>query len=309
MGPGANGMKYLLVIKDDLSSFICLVPTKSATAEHAANAVAGWIRTFIAMNTWVSDQGTYFKNDVLKRHASDYRILHHFPIAHSPWANGTVEAVNRNVLAACRALTTEIKLTPQDWPEIAFLLTSVINEAPTLRPGKRKYGLARSPLEVMTGLRLRRAVLRSPDATITSPSFEIDRIRAEQLVEVEKLLTTITEMHKHTGEAVSNNLLKQLRAHNKKTNIIQPNFSPGDFVLVCRAQKEGHKLSFRWIGPRRILETTSELVYNVAKLNVSGVEQIHAACPQLYRAIAENAEVLKDLLQLTDRTEARYELI
>lgn len=47
-----------------------------------------------------------------------------------------------------------------------------------------------------------------------------------------------------------------------KTNIINSNFFPEEFVLVRRALEEGHKLNFCWIGPGplRAINAISKLV-------------------------------------------------
>ena len=260
MGPSSTGEKYIFVIKDDLSSYIWFVPTTNASSDFAARALARWIRTFTAMTTWVSDQGTHFKNEVMNILANDYRITHHFTTAYSPWSNGTVEAVNRNVMSACRALTTEAKLGPHDWPELVPVLESIINEAPTARLGKRSDGVSRSPLEVMTGLKPRRSILRGATGIHGSKSLILDRVRAEQSFNIEKLQKDLDLMHKSVNNVVSRNRARQIKAHNKRTNIVAPSFSIGDFVLVRRGQDKGHKMNFRWLGPRRILNAESDLV-------------------------------------------------
>lgn len=132
------------------------------------------------MKIWASDQGTHFKNEVMDLLAKDYNISHHFTTAYSPWSNSTVEAVNRNVMAACRALTTEAKLGPHDWPEIVPVLKSVINEAPNARLGKRKDGVSGCPLEVMTGIRPRRSILPGSTGLNGSERFTMDRIQTEK---------------------------------------------------------------------------------------------------------------------------------
>ncbi|OWZ08682.1 Gag-pol Polyprotein [Phytophthora megakarya] len=48
--------------------------------------------------SWVSDQGTHFKNKVIEALQHAIGGHHHFTTARCPWANGTVEVVNREVL-------------------------------------------------------------------------------------------------------------------------------------------------------------------------------------------------------------------
>ena len=112
-------------------------------------------------------------------------------------------------------------------------------------------------------------------------------------------------MHKETAARVTKARRKQIEAHNRRTNIIQPNFEVGDFVLVRRAQDKGHKLNFRWLGPRRVVKVYSDLVYDVAKRNGGGIEHVHCARMLLYRPARENTQVSKELLDLAERSEAQ----
>ncbi len=310
MGPGTDKAKYILVVKDDLSSYTWLHVAAHADAETCAAALARWIRTFGAMTHWVSDQGTHFKNQVMAALADAYCIAHKFTVAYSPWVNGTVEAVMRTVQASCRALLTDLKLGPHDWPSIAPVIQSTLNEAPLERLGPRDEGVHRSPLEVMTGLRPRRDLLYH---AITRPAdaehMRLERIRAIQLLNIRELQCALDKMHKNAQTTISKNRLRQIRHHNKQTNIVAPNFTIGDFVLVRSPQKKGHKMQFRWIGPRRIVSTVSELVYDVAKLDGKDVERVHCARMRLYKARDENAPVAAALLKLADHTESRYELV
>lgn len=256
---------------------------------------------------WVSDQGSHFKKQRMRLLAKEHRIRHNFTVAYSPWVNGTVENIERHICAACNALLTELKLAPQDWPTTIPLITSILSEAPLEHLGKRTTETFRTPLEVMTSIQPDRNVLVSG---VPNPeTMSIERIRAEQLVQVDALHNSIDRMHKETAERLTLALKKQIDAHNKRTNIITPFFCVGDFVLVRRAQDKGHKLNFRWQGPRRIVKVHSDLVYDVAKLNGGEIEKVHCARLLLYRNDDHNKPVSESLLELADRTEAQYELV
>lgn len=97
MGAGLDKRKYILVIKDDLSSYVWLVPTIKADAESAAVALAQWIRKFTVMDYWISDQGSHFKNKILEMLSTNHKIKHNFTIAYSTWINGTVERLMKPI--------------------------------------------------------------------------------------------------------------------------------------------------------------------------------------------------------------------
>lgn len=82
--------------------------------------------------------------------ANTYKIQHRPTMAYSPWANGIVERLNRDVLAAMRAALGELKLGIQDWKEVITTIPSIINEAPESSLGCNPDGSTQSPIHVMT---------------------------------------------------------------------------------------------------------------------------------------------------------------
>jgi len=93
MGAGVEGLQYILIIRDDLSSYVWLFPKQAATAEEAADALVNWIGSFGCMEWLCSDQGSRFKNELLRELSSELKVSHHFTTAYSPWANGSVERI------------------------------------------------------------------------------------------------------------------------------------------------------------------------------------------------------------------------
>jgi hypothetical protein len=104
MPQATDGSKYVLVIKDDMSGFVQLHPSGTAGAVATAKALMAWFTTFGYVETWVSDGGSHFKNNVLEKVRKMIGAHHHITSAYSPWANGTVEVVNRLVLRGLLSL-------------------------------------------------------------------------------------------------------------------------------------------------------------------------------------------------------------
>lgn len=238
--------------------------------------------------------------------AEDHKIRHNFTVAYSPWIDGTVEKANRHIRAACTALLTELKLAPQDWPSTIPLVASILNEAPLPHLGKRPFGTCRSPLKVMTSIQPPRNTLIN--GSTGSKTLRLDRIRAKQLVPINDFQSSVDQMHKDTAARVTKARRKHIETHNRLTNIIQPSFEVGEFVLVRRAQGKGHELNSRWLEPRQVVKVYRDLVYDVAKLNGGGIEHVHCARMLLYRPARENTQVSNELLDLAERSEAQYEL-
>lgn len=310
LGGSETGDMYVLVLKDDLSGYCWLEETCSANAEHAASTLARWNRTFTAPSNWVSDQGSHFINETLRLMATDHRIAHHPTVAYAPWTNGTVERLNRDILSAMRALLAELKLAPQNWPTVIALIPTILNEAPLPRLGKSADGATLTPLEVMTGISPRRVMLRViPDTTASGKAIQLDRARAEQRADITCLQESLNDMHKQVKQNVDERRRRAIDAHNKATNICKERFHVGEFVLVRQAEKTRHKLTFRWAGPRRVVGTTSDVVYLVERLDQSRRERVHSSRMTKYSAIQDGTEVPAAVLELADRTEARYEVL
>jgi hypothetical protein len=58
--------QYLLLLKDDLSGYLWLVPCRTADAAATVDAPMRWFAAFGVVLLWISDRGNHFKNDVMR---------------------------------------------------------------------------------------------------------------------------------------------------------------------------------------------------------------------------------------------------
>ncbi len=94
----------------------------------------------------------------------------------------------RLTLAACRELISELKMGPQDWTVVAGVVMTILNEAPLKRLGNNNDGSYRSPLQVLTGLKLARSHLTiGHGKEVDTAKCSLDRVRATQLVQIDIL--------------------------------------------------------------------------------------------------------------------------
>ncbi|KAE8961524.1 hypothetical protein PR001_g30015, partial [Phytophthora rubi] len=193
--------------------------------------------------TWISDQGSHFKNEVVAELSRRLRTQQEFTPAYCPWINGSVERVNRDILQVIRTMILEYKTNHTDWPYLMPMVQASLNHTAVPSLGNK------APVELFTGLPcltpLREFYL--PDAGELKEVPEIDKID-EFLAD---LRASIQEMHR----AVQDKRLKQ-RLLNKKRergeNVI--NFTEGDYVLRSRVdEKSGNKLLVTWVGSYRVL--------------------------------------------------------
>ena len=145
--PAEDGKKYVMVVRDDLSSYTWLAPAESPTATHAAQTLARWFSTFRIPEVCVSDGASHFRNKIMATLADKHRVRHHVTTAYTPWANGTAERVGREVLRALRVLDADLKVKPDRWPELVLATQAILNNSPLERIG------GWSPTEVFTGQR------------------------------------------------------------------------------------------------------------------------------------------------------------
>lgn len=310
MGPGRDGNKYVLILRDDLSSFVWLWSAPACTAEVAADALSTWCGSFGSMTWLVSDQGSHFKNELVEHLTAEMKTKHHFTTAYSPWANGSVERVCREVLRSCKALTSEWKLGPQDWPAVTECVQSLLNHAPLQRLGARDIKtpqVYRTPLEVFTGHLPVRPLLRALPVRSYMNAVCSDEVRARQLVEIASTQSALEDMHREVAGLTSASRKRRTDSHNKRTNIQHVNFTVGDFVLVRCVLKGGHKLRCRWRGPRRIVRVKSEWVYEVEDLVKNSVSIIHARRLKLYKASMDGKEVDSAIIEAARTVGAHYE--
>lgn len=117
---------------------------------------------------------------------------------------------------------------PQDWPSLLGIIQTVLNEAPLAILGIREDGTYLCPLEVMTGITPRRTLIVSFDnAPKDVKRLTINRVHAENTVQIEQLQASLLQMHKEMSVRTSKNRFQQLKAQNKRANVVQPNLHPG----------------------------------------------------------------------------------
>lgn len=284
---GVIDPKYLLLIKDDLTSFSWLVPTRAPDALSAADALSRWEASFGPATYWVSDGGSHFTASILKRMRDSYRHVHHVTTAYCPQANGTIERLCREVLRSLRALESEFRLGSQDWPSLTNMLQNVMNMSYLRR-------LGRSPIEAAFGRNIRSYSLRPTGSKeLLAQCNSITEAHARQLVNIRMLLESLDEIHKETVERVSKRRLREIATHNRLTKVRPSGFEVGDFVMVrALAGQISSKTKCRWTGPRRISASVPDHdeVYEVEHLLTHKKAKIHSSRLARFREGGELSE-------------------
>jgi hypothetical protein len=99
----------------------------------------------------------------------------------------------------------------------------------------------------------------------------IDFIKAQKLMEVEKLSKAMKKFHAQVAEKATRDRKAAIQKHNDKTHVRSSNFQVGDYVLVAEHGKsDTSKLQVKWKGPRRVASVESDYVFIVENLLTKG---------------------------------------
>ncbi|KAK1945593.1 Pro-Pol polyprotein [Phytophthora citrophthora] len=283
-----TNLEYVLVIKDDASKYVWLIPSMAADADTTFTALLDWFAPFGVCRSWVSDQGTHFKNAVIQAMQHTLGAHHHFTTARCPWANGTVEVVMRETLRCCRALLSEWRLQPSEWPRVIKIVQLVLNNTPSPLLG----GVA--PVTAMTGLH---AMSPSDHIAIPGPveMATLSDIQTAQRANVVRLQRALEIMHKHTTAINSAVRAGGRKGHDKKKGTKMAQFDIGDFVLYADVWNHTRsKLRVNWCGPAQVMATVSNWIFEIRNLVTGQQKEVHASRLKFYSD--SSLDVSEDLM-------------
>lgn len=280
---GRSGEKYVLMLRDDHSNYAWFYATCDTAAEQAASAIIDWCAAFGTPKQLMSDGPTHFKNETIRQLAKGLRVPHHFTLPYSPWSNGGIERLGKELLRTFRAVVSELQMRVDEWADLLPVIQSALNNAPS--PQRNNV----SPITAFNGM--------EPSAPVntflrieTAKTMTIDEIVRERAIHVDELTKRMSDLHPVVHDALQENRARIRNATSKGT---LPNFSEGDFVLVAREDfTAGEKLSLRWRGPRRVVKALSNYVFEVEDLRNGQCESIHGSRLKFYRDSSLNTEAI-----------------
>ncbi|POM61981.1 hypothetical protein PHPALM_28920, partial [Phytophthora palmivora] len=189
LGEDYGENSYVLVLKDGLTHYCELFPCASPTAFVAAESVLEWYKRFGCPEFLMSDQGTHFRNHTIELLCSRLKIELRFSPVYSPWLNGTVERLNKDILQVIRALLIEHGLDFHEWSYLLPVVQANLNHSPV----RSLHGHA--PIELFTGLPAPSAL----DSIVRPMSGreEVLEINLDQSVDLlDKLRDSLHQLHK-----------------------------------------------------------------------------------------------------------------
>jgi hypothetical protein len=271
-----------------MSGYVRVYPGEAATAAATAAALTDWFGLFGVVATWVSDCGSHFKNEVIAALRQTLGAHHHFVTPHCPWANGTVEVVNRAIIRMVKALSSEMQLQGDEWHLVLPMVQSALNA----QPADRLDGTA--PITAFLAL-----PAPTPLRTLFHPRLKrdvtVDWVKGQQCRHVAEVADRLDKLHRDWAEVAESKRARKRNAREVKKGVKWANFGLGDFVLVANVVKYPNKLALLWRGPYRVVRVVSDFLMEVQQLVQPYEVTLHHACRLRVYAEADR-EQADDLL-------------
>ena len=297
LGPSDTGHLYVLVAKDGLTQFVQLTMYKSATALDAAVGLLDWCKTFGIPSVIVSDGGPHFKNSLVQLLARELTFEHHLTLARSPWANGSVERLNRSMLAYFRKSLSQLRVPLERWPELLPYVQYIHNTTPSPSLG------GRSPIECAFGYKPKDPLSLALWTGTNMKDAKTKVISAAELrgAHLTELSAHLQELHQSLTKA---QLEQRERNQRRRKDAKLPAFDIGTYVLLGKRVGDREKLMLRWQGPYEIVDVPSPLIRGIRLLGKpdSDVVTVHVS---RIRMFADSKLHVVDTLVETAQHDAR----
>jgi hypothetical protein len=167
----------------------------------------------------------------------------------------------------------------------------VLNNSPSPQRGDV------APITIFTGLAADTPLLCLANTDI--PTIEsLPQLRAQQLLHIELLRTSLDDVHKHVVDTTQRNRANAQKSRASKREVTPINFDVGDFVLVAKRDFHlGDKLTLRWRGPRRVVGALSDQVLEVEDLLSGSTNTVHSSRLRYYQdaSLYVTAELLEQV--------------
>ncbi|GMF18547.1 unnamed protein product [Phytophthora fragariaefolia] len=199
--------------------------------------------------------------------ADRLKVVQKFVPVYTPWINGTVERVNRDILQVLRVMLMELNLDTRNWPYLLPLIQANLNHSAMASLG------GHAPIELFTGL--------PAPSLLDAVVVPVGGVTRTQSVDMSAAASHLVQLRQHLAEMHSKVIARkeQRRVYELgKAKGQTCNFQVGDFVLWSRVDKRmrGSKLLVRWVGPFRVPKALFHS-FIVAHLLTSDEFEVHGS--------------------------------
>lgn len=120
----------MLTLCDYHSDYKWVFALANTAAENAAQAIVDWCAAFFIPNGLMSDGQRHFRNETIRLLCKSLRVPHHFTLPYTPWSNGAVELLEKEILRTFRAITSELQMDFKEWTDLLPVIQSIPNNSP-----------------------------------------------------------------------------------------------------------------------------------------------------------------------------------
>jgi hypothetical protein len=254
-----------------------LFAEEAATAATTARCLHQWFGRYGVAYAWISDRGSHFKNQVVTEVARLNLVpVHHFVVAYSPWANGSVERANREILGLLRILLSEMTYPFWHWP---YLLPAIQDMSVSYKQVSLANECPRKVFMNLDGTSPMRSVFL-PDVPIVAELPTADGVSTH----LTKTVEAVSQMHTDVLTASQKRSASSRKSHDKTYKAIPIEFGVGDYVLHANTYRKNlpNKLSVIWRGPYRVIGTLGPLVFQIEDLLTKELIEAHATRLRYY---------------------------
>ena len=238
----ARGNRHILVLIDQFTKWIEVVPLPDQTASVTARAVVdNFFSRFGSAAQMVTDQGTNFESALFKQLCRLLGIHKSRTTSWRPSANGQVERHNRTLKNAIRCYVSKYQL---DWdvnlPLIASAIRASVNSSTGYTPNRLMLGREVSiPMDIMY------------------PDHRDKQFHDDFIVQLQKGLQ---EAHDCARKTLQTKLKRAKKFYDIGAKVIQ--FRSGDVVYYLDNTRK-NKLDSIWIGPCLIIHQVSPYIFDI----------------------------------------------
>ena len=271
--PWNTEFKWILVMRDDTSEYVELVPCRSCTALEAVNGYIQWISRFNTPDILCVDLGSHFVNQLFDLIVEKSILGAIVPtVASNKRTAGGIEVINRIVLRILRGMISHFKMDLFDWPVLIPVVRHYMNNLPRVTLGGAApislfQGRKREdPLEyiIKQDERLEKALVDNE----WTPDIEL------QLVELQRALA---HMHQVAVNVAEHRRAK--RRFHENGDLDVEDFEIGDYVLrsVPPSTSEDNSRPKLLLThyPMQVVQVISPDVYVCQDLVTKSIRTVH----------------------------------
>lgn len=253
----SDNSKYILVVIDEFSRFVELIPTPDVTALSAAKAILQVFGRFGAPQQIKTDNGSQFTAQVIQELLALLHVNHSFGIPYRPQSNAIVERSNREILKHLRHLVYDLR-NFTEWPTLLPLVQRIVNATPNsltkVTPAQLVYG---------NRISIDRGLLHPFSNNSTEPNSQfVQELSSAQAQLIDRIKTS---QHKYMQSRFEES----------------PDFAVGSLVLIP-FQSRTNKLSAKWQGPYEVISRDSNHTYRIRHLTSKRIAKVHVSSMTQY---------------------------